>query len=404
MSSLGQHLRTFSWRRELERFPFALLGWCGVLLGLSLVLLSSAALTPDGRMLPYLSRQMIWASAGLMAFLVVGLVPYGWLGRRSWVFYAAGILSLLLVFAIGTKVNGSRRWFAVGPLRIQPSEFMKYVLVIVLAHVVAGLGRQIRTWKGLATAAAVTGIPFLCVCAQPDLGTSLSYLPILGSMVFVAGARLRHLGSIALAALASVPLAWTFALKDYQKMRVYAFLDTSGEHALGGAYQTTQSVIAIGSGGLLGRGHAAGTQGPLGFLPERHTDFIFGVLGEDFGLVGGLAVLAAYACLLLTLLQIAQRSKDLEGRLIATGVAAITFTQLMVNVGMAMGLTPVTGLTLPLVSYGGSSLLASMAGFGLVASVARRRPKPFAAPDRLPADPPRRAQHWLELLRDPQRP
>ncbi|RMG12695.1 MAG: rod shape-determining protein RodA, partial [Planctomycetota bacterium] len=185
-------------------------------------------------------------------------------------------------------------------------------------------------------------------------------------------ARWRHLLSLAALGLASAPLAWTFVLRDYQKRRVWAFLSAS-DHAQDASYQTLQSVIAIGSGGLLGRGFRQGTQGTLGFIPERHTDFIFAVVCEDFGLCGGVLLLGLYAALLCALARIARETRDPEGRLIVSGVATITVFQVVVNVGMTLGVMPVTGLTLPLVSYGGSSLVASMFGFGLAASVARNR-------------------------------
>jgi len=371
--SAGPPLR-FSLAKTLDRFPGTLLAICLLLLGVSLLVLRSASLAPDGRMLAYASRQVVWVGIGLGAFFGVALVPYHWVARRSHLLYVAGLVALALVFVLGTKVNGSRRWYSLGPVRVQPSEFMKYALVVVLAHAIALRGAAgIRTWGGLAQAAAITGAPFLLVLAQPDLGTSLTYLPIAAAVVFAAGARLRHLAAIGGAGLAALPLAWLFVLKDYQKMRVRAFLDSEGQHALGGAYQTTQSVIAIGSGGPWGRGYMEGSQGTLGFLPERHTDFVFGVIGEDFGLAGGLAVLALYGYLLCTLGRIAHETRDLEGRLIVVGVGAILTVQVVVNAGMSMGITPVTGLTLPLVSYGGSSLVASMLGLGLVASVARHK-------------------------------
>ncbi len=364
--------------RQLDRFPGTLLGCCLLLLGVSLLVLRSASLTPDGRMLPFVSRQMIWASAGLAVFLVAAHVPYPRITRRTWLFYGLGLLALLAIFVVGTKVNGSRRWFALGPVRVQPSEFMKYVLVIALARVVAGMGPRIQTWRGLAEAGAVAAVPFLMVMAQPDLGTALCYVPILLTTVLVAGARLQHLACVAGAGLASLPLLWAFVLRDYQKDRILSFVDAEA-NSLGGAYQTAQSVIAIGSGGLFGRGYMQGSQGPLGFLPERHTDFIYAVVCEDFGLIGGVLLLGLYGYLLCTLARIAKSSRDLEGRLLVSGVAAILVTQITVNVGMALGIMPVTGLTLPLVSYGGSSLVAAMAGFGLAASVARTRVFAFHA-------------------------
>jgi len=365
-------LVSFRLVRELERFPGTLLGICVVLLALSLVVLRSASLAPDGTTLHYMSKQVVWAGAGLTVFLVLCLVPYPQLTRRAWILYALGLLALIAVFVIGTKVNGSRRWFSLGPVRVQPSEFMKYLLVIALARTIAARRGGIRTARGLAEVALVTAVPFLLVMAQPDLGTGLSFLPIAAAMAIAAGARWRHLLAVVGAGVAAAPFMWAFVLRDYQKDRILSFLDAK-EHALAGAYQTTQSVIAIGSGGLFGRGYMAGTQGPLGFLPERHTDFVFAVVCEDFGLLGGVLLLGTYGYLLCALAQVARATRDPEGRLLVVGVSAITVFQIAQNVGMALGIMPVTGLTLPLVSYGGSSLVASMIGFGLAASVARHR-------------------------------
>jgi rod shape determining protein RodA len=373
----------FRLSRTLGRYPGTLLGICVLLLGMSLLIMRSAGLTPDGRLLPYFTRQAIWAAVGLSVFGVLSLIPYDRVARRSPWIYLAGLLALAAVFVVGTKVNGARRWFAVGPIRIQPSELMKYVVVLAVAHALALEGNRIRTWSSLAKVTIIAGIPFLLVAAQPDLGTALTYIPILGAMVFVAGARLKHLLSVGLAGLACLPIAWVFLLRDYQKGRILSFLEP-GANALGGAYQTTQSVIAVGAGGAWGRGFLQGTQGPLGFLPERHTDFIFAVICEDFGLLGGVIVLGLYAYLLCTLARIARQCRDLEGRLIVSGVAALIFMQVAVNVGMALGVAPVTGLTLPLLSYGGSSLVSTMVGFGLVASVACSRRLVFHTPDAEP--------------------
>ncbi|MGE0711282.1 MAG: rod shape-determining protein RodA [Planctomycetota bacterium] len=374
-------LLPFQLSRTLRRYPVSLLGLCLLLLTVSFVVLRSASMTPDGRLLPYLSRQALWAGVGLLAFGALSLVPYDRIGRRALPLYLAGLVTLGLVFVIGTKVNGARRWFSLGSIRIQPSEMTKYVLIVVLAHAIAARGARVKTWRGLAEIGAIAGVPFLMVAAQPDLGTSLTYVPILVSMLIVAGMRWRHLMSLVGAGLAAIPVAWLFLLKDYQKDRVLCFLDPEA-NALGGAYQTTQSLIAIGAGGAFGRGFLQGTQGPLGFVPERHTDFIFAVICEDFGLLGGLVVLALYAALICTLAGIARRCRDLEGRLLVIGVLAITIFQVMVNVGMATGVAPVTGLTLPLVSYGGSSLVSTMIGFGLAASVATTRPLVFHSADR----------------------
>ncbi|MBX3465763.1 MAG: rod shape-determining protein RodA [Planctomycetes bacterium] len=358
--------------RELDRFPGTLLGVCLALLGVSLVALHSASLTPTGGSLGYAAKQAGWAVLGLAGFFACSQVPYDRLGRRAWTFMGLGCAALVLVLLVGTKVNGARSWFSLGPVRLQPSEFVKYALVLLLARTVARRGAGIGTWRGLAEAGAITALPAGLVLLQPDLGTALTYAPILVSIVFVAGARLRHLLAVAAAGLASLPLLWCFFLKEYQKLRILSFLD-SNEHALGGAYQVNQSVIAVGSGGLLGRGFGQGTQGPLGFLPERHTDFIYAVVCEDFGLVGGVILLALYGHLLAALLEIVRTTRDPEGRFIVIGVGAVTLVQIIINVGMVLGAMPVTGLPLPLVSYGGSSLVATLCGFGLCASVARHR-------------------------------
>lgn len=369
-----------SWRvdplavtRELARFPGALVLTCLLLLATSLVALTSAGLTPEGETLGWASKQLFWAAVGLAGFVVTSQVPYDALTRRWPWLWGAGLAVLGLVLVVGTKVNGARSWFSLpGGTRLQPSEFVKYALVIALARVVARRGEKIGTWAGLFEAGLVVGLPIGLVLLQPDLGTALTYVPIALSMVLVAGARLVHLATLGAAALAALPLAWLFFLADYQKMRILSFLDAD-EHARGGAYQVTQGLIAIGAGGLTGRGFCQGTQGPLGFLPERHTDFIFAVVCEDFGLVGGVIVLGLYAHLVAALVSIVQQTRDPEGRLIVVGVTAVTVVQVVVNVGMVLGVMPVTGLPLPLLSYGGSSLVATLVGFGLCASVARHR-------------------------------
>lgn len=374
--------------RELNHLPGSLLLCCLLLIACSVATIRSASLTPAGDVLPYASRQLLWAIPAVGAFLVTALSPYPRLVRRSPGLYALGLLTLALVVVVGTKVNGARSWFSLGPVRVQPSEFVKYALLLLVARALSRLGERIKTWRGLGEIGLLAGLPVGLIMLQPDLGMALTYLPLVGAPVLVAGARLRHLAALCALGLSSLPVAWLFFLKQYQKLRILAYLD-AGAHASGTAYQTEQSLVAIGSGGLTGRGWMHGAHGPLGFLPERHTDFVFGVVGEDFGLIGGMIVLGLYGWLFAELARIAQAARDTEGRMIATGVLALTMCQVGVNVGMALGLCPVTGLTLPLYSYGGSSLVASMLGFGLAASVALNRtrimaPPPAAAADLLP--------------------
>jgi rod shape determining protein RodA len=345
----------------------------------SLLFIRSAAYdAATGGFAPYTERQVEWALVSFAAFIAIAFVPYDRLARGSDWLYAAGLVALVAVL-LTTPVNGSRRWFALGSVRVQPSEFTKYVLVLFLARVIGMQGEKVRTWRGLAPAAAATAAPVALILKQPDLGTALTHVPLLATMLFAAGARLRHFATVGAAAAAALPLAWFFVFQDYQKARVLDFL--SPEHAaLGGAYQQLQGEIAIGAGGFFGRGFEQGTQGSLGFLPFRHTDFIFAVVGEEWGFVGGAALLVLYGLLVLGLGEVARGTRDIEGRLIVVGVATILVTHVFVNVGMTTGMLPVTGITLPLVSYGGSSLLANLAGLGLAASVGRRKVVVWSAP------------------------
>ncbi len=357
----------------LRGIPWLVVVPAMLICGFALLLIRSAAYDAStASNAGYAERQLQWAVASWIAFLVVAWLPYDKITKRGDAIYALGMAALVAVLFIGTVVNGSRRWFAIGSLRIQPSEFSKYCLVVFLAQIIAREGERLRTWRGLVLPAVVTLVPVALVGKQPDLGTALSHVPLLAAMLFAAGARLRHFAITGLGALALLPISWFFLLHDYQKQRVLTFLSPE-KSASGGAYQQLQSQIAIGAGGLWGKGFEQGTQGSLGFLPFRHTDFIFAVCGEEWGLAGGVALLALYGVLVLGLAAVACRTRDLEGRLIVVGVAAIIVTHVFVNVGMATGMGPVTGIGLPFVSYGGSSLLANLLGLGLAASVARRK-------------------------------
>ncbi len=366
--------------RALRGMPWLVVLPALAIVAWSLLFIRSAAYDAgSGAFSPYMERQLEWAIVAWVAFFGISFLPYDRLARSSDWLYALGLAALVLVFVIGTSANGSRRWFAIGTVRIQPSEFTKYVLVLFLARVIGMQGEKVKRWSGLLPPAVATLVPVALVAKQPDLGTALAHVPVLATMLFAAGARPRHFATVGAAAAGSVPFAWFFLLHDYQKLRVRNFL--SPEHAaLGGAYQQLQGEIAIGAGGLLGRGFEQGTQGALGFLPFRHTDFIFAVVGEEWGFLGAFALLILYGLLVLGLGEVARTTRDLEGRLIVVGVATILVTHVCVNVGMTTGVLPVTGITLPLVSYGGSSLLANLAGLGLAASVGRRKVVVWSAP------------------------
>lgn len=358
-------MRSFPWLLAVSSFAIC---------GLSFLFIRSAAFdAATGGFEPYAERQAAWLLVSAAVFLGLAFVPYDKLTKHGAAIYVASLMTLLAVPILGASAHGAKRWFAIGSVRVQPSEFGKYAVLLLLARVIAREGEAVRTWRGLAKPAALTLVPFLLIAKQPDLGTALTYVPILGACLFAAGARVRHFATVGAVVAAILPIAWFFLLHDYQKDRVITFISPE-KSSLGGAYQALQSQIAVGAGGLVGKGFEQGTQGSLGFLPFRHTDFIFAVVGEEWGFVGGLLLLALYAVVLYALGEIALETRDLEGRLVVVGVATILLTQVVVNIAMATGIAPVVGITLPLVSYGGSSLLANLGGLGLAASVAMRKP------------------------------
>lgn len=374
------------WRRDslgtvifeaIRDQPWSVLACAAALLVFSLLCVHSASYDANsGTYEDYARKQCIWIALGIGAYLLVQLIPYRLLLQGAPLFYVLGLIALGLVFVIGTKINGSRRWFSLGPMRVQPSEFMKLALVLMLAQVVGETGEVVQKIRGWLLPGALTAIPFLLVLKQPDLGTALTFIPVLVAALFVAGARWEHFFGAASLGLVTIPLAWLFVLHDYQKGRILSFLDPEAS-AQGGAYQQIMSIIAIGAGGITGKGYEQGTQGRLGFCPERHTDFIFAVVGEEWGLLGGLALLFVYGLMLTFLMLLAHRVPDRGGRLLVTGVATIFAMQIAVNVAMNTGCGPITGLTLPMMSYGGSSMLCSALALGVVGVAARQRPGVF---------------------------
>jgi rod shape determining protein RodA len=360
-----------------KRLPWTLLALVAALLCFSLFCVHSASYeAATGTYEAYGQKQMTWIMVGIVAFFAVQVIPYRRMLQGAPVYYILGLIALALVFVIGTKINGSRRWFSFGSIRVQPSEFMKLALVVMLAQIVGETEEAVKSFKGWILPAVLTLTPFLLVLKQPDLGTALTFVPVFVVTIFIAGAQIKHIFMSAVVGLVSLPLAWIYVLQAYQKKRVTSFLDPEAS-AAEGAYQQLQSMIGIGSGGFWGKGYEQGTQGRLGFCPERHTDFIFSVVGEEFGFIGSALLLIGYGVLLTILIRLAIKVQDRQGRLIIAGVATVFAMQVVVNVAMNTGCGPITGLTLPMMSYGGSSMLSSALALGLVASVARQRPHVF---------------------------
>ena len=356
-------------RRLVQNLDWPLLGAAAALLALGM--LSMWSLAQGGAPRSMVWRQLWWVGAGGVALVIVAGIDYRRLVRLAPVFYVAGLGLLLTVFVLGRTVSGARRWIHVGPLTFQPSELFKLIFVLTLAWALTSRWARPRSRSTLIWTGLLVGIPFLLVVRQPDLGTALVLLPVLAAVLVGAGVRLRVLGGLALGAVAVMPLAW-LALKEYQRERLLVYLDPFRD-PLGTAYNVIQAKIAIGSGQLVGKGVSGATQSRLAFLPERHTDFIFAVFAEMWGFVGCLVLILAYGLLVLRGFEIAATAREPRGRLVALGVTALFAAQTLINLGMVTGLLPVVGIPLPFMSYGGSSMVVSLMGLGLLLSVRMRQ-------------------------------
>jgi rod shape determining protein RodA len=309
---------------------------------------------------------------GLVAMVVCLAVDYRSLVDKAHWVYLALLVALLIVLFFGAVRGGSRRWLDLGVFNLQPSEFVKAGVALVLAKLLGESRRNELSNQDLFLATVLTLVPLVLIARQPDLGTAVTLLPVLGAIVFAAGLSTRYVMIGALVALVLAPVGWTFALEDYQKSRIVTFLDPE-QDPRGAGYQQIQARITVGSGGVLGKGFMQGTQGQLRFLPVAHNDFIFSVLAEEQGFAGVVVALALYLFVIMRSLDAARLSKDRVGTFLVLGVLASFTFQVVYNITMSAGLAPVKGLTLPLMSYGGSSMIATLAGFGLILGVKMRR-------------------------------
>jgi rod shape determining protein RodA len=316
-------------------------------------------------------KQIIFVTVGLVLMWLIASVDYHSLMGRVPVLYLLSIATLLAVLLVGTKVFGSRRWILILGFTFQISEFVKLVLILLMARFLTELRSETLDWRELVKLSGLVGLPMILVVKQPDLGTALTYLPILAIGVYLAGLRREYLVVILLLAVFVLPVSWNF-LQDYQKARLVSF-QYPDRDPRGTGYQTIQSKIAVGAGGIWGLGVGKGTQTQLRFLPVPHTDFIFSAFAEEHGFVGVVIVLALYFVLLMQIIQNAQTAPDRAGMYICMGVVALLVFHLLVNVGMVVGRMPVTGIPLPLMSAGGSNTLSTFLMLGLVNNVRLRR-------------------------------
>lgn len=356
-------------RRLLQNVDWSLLATTFILFGMSIVTLANLNVGRAGGGIAW--RQAAWFGVGMLALLAIASLDYRRLVRAAPAVYLLGLAGLVLVSVLGRSVSGARRWIVLGPMSVQPSEIFKICFILMAVWVITSRWAQPMGRTTLALTLPILAAPFVLIISQPDFGTAVLLLPVLVVLLVGAGMRLRLLGGLAVAGLAALPLAW-LVLRDYQRERLLVFLDPFRD-PLGSAYNVIQAKIAIGSGQLLGKGVAGATQSRLAFLPERHTDFIFAVFAETWGFVGCLVLLVCYVLLLLRGFDIAASSREPVGRLVALGATSLLAAQVLINVGMVTGLLPVVGIPLPLMSYGGSSMLASLMGLGLLLSVRMRQ-------------------------------
>ena len=318
-------------------------------------------------------QQIYWVILGFSAFLVVATIDYRLYNQYGYIIYGLGILSLILVLFVGKTVKGSTRWLGYGPFQVQPSELMKVVAIIALAKYLHNDPTpEGRTLKHMAAPFALVAFPVALILLQPDLGTGMLILLIFFSLMLITKLKIRSLITLLSTGVVILPLTWSFLLKDYQKRRILVFLDPSSDPS-GAGWHSRQSIYAIGSGRLLGKGYMQGTQHQFQFLPEHWTDFPYSVWAEEWGFIGSIILLGLYLFLIVWSIRLGAKARDRFGSLLCFGVGAMFFWHVIINIGMVTGLVPVVGVTLPLFSYGGSSILTFMLGAGLLMSVGSRR-------------------------------
>ncbi|MBV8771403.1 MAG: rod shape-determining protein RodA [Deltaproteobacteria bacterium] len=360
-------------RRMLLHFDWTVFTVALALGGVGLLSVLSATWTGSHHALdPLVARQLIWIGIGAALMTAAALFDYRALNSYAYPFYAVTLGLLMVVAVAGQSTGGSRRWINLGLLKLEPSELAKLAVVLVLVHYLREEPPR-GGWRAhqMLIPAALVALPAVLVLKQPDLGTALILIMITATLVFVSGLNWRTMAVLFLGAVLAAPVAWHY-LKPYQRERLVSFINPQSD-PLGAGYHIIQSEIAVGSGGAWGKGIFQGTQARLNFLPEQTTDFIFAVYAEEFGFAGSILLLGLYAVLIARGAWIARHARDRFGALLAIGVSGIIFWQVAINIGMATGMLPVVGITLPLVSYGGSSLIAMMAAAGVLISINMRR-------------------------------
>lgn len=357
--------QTPSFREKIQNISFTYVLFILLLAGIGVTMLYSAA---NGHWHPWALNQLMRFGLGFAVMIVFALTDVRLFMRYAYIFYFIALILLIVVEVTGHIGMGAQRWINLGFMKLQPSELMKIALVLALARYFHSSSLQsIESIKGIIVPTLMVLFPAFLVMTQPDLGTALMLIFTAGAMFFAVGVQLWKFGIVILGAMVSMPIGWHF-LHDYQKNRVLTFLDPERD-PLGAGYHIIQSKIALGSGGVFGKGFLKGTQSHLNFLPEKHTDFIFTMLSEEFGLIGAVFVVILNFLIIAYSYSFALKSTSYFGKLAAIGVATNFFFYVFINMSMVLGLIPVVGIPLPLISYGGTVILSVMAGFGIILSV-----------------------------------
>ena len=359
-------------RRLFTHFDWTLLGIVLLIASIGILNLYSTTLGGEVSGTPLYLKQIFWLLIGLSVMVVIAFTEYRFYSDFAYIVYTVAFFFLLVVMGYGIITSGAQRWIKIGSISFQPSEFVKISLILALAKFFQRPpGREGYSLKDLTLPFLFLLLPMVLILKQPDLGTSIILLLIFFSILIFVKIRWSTLLTIGLGGAAILPISWSF-LKEYQKRRIITFFNPELD-PLGAGYHLIQSKIAVGAGGIIGKGFMKGTQCKLGFLPEQQTDFIFSALGEEWGLIGSLMIVGLYFMLILWGLRIAVQSKDRFGAILSFGVVAMFFWHIFINIGMVLGMMPVVGIPLPLLSYGGSFLLSTMIGMGLLLNVSMRR-------------------------------
>lgn len=342
---------------------------------IGLINLYSATHGPSSRDVePLFVNQIVWLLAGWCIFFIVTLIDYAIVSKLALLVYGVNMLAIVFTTFYGKVALGAQRWIDLGFFRYQPSETMKLALIMLLAKILATrspLGKGMG-FREMFVPLIALGLPFIFIVEQPDLGTAMMIAAIGGTMILFSKVKRSIVIGAAILVIVGIWGAWNYGLRDYQKNRILTFISPTNDPR-GSGYNSIQSKIAVGSGKFFGKGFRKGTQSQLEFLPERHTDFIYSVLSEEHGFVGSVTTMGLFCMLFLIIIRIAMNARDKFGALLCMGVFSYLFWHMFVNMGMVIGLLPIVGVPLPLLSYGGSSMLTTMAGMGLISSVAYRR-------------------------------